>query len=30
MARELGTFNFSNNFEVLKAGPLDARLRVNS
>ena len=28
MARELGTFNFSNNFEVLKAGPLDARLAV--
>jgi hypothetical protein len=30
MARNQGTFNFSANLEVLKQGPLDARLTVES
>ena len=30
MARNLGTFNFSANFEPLVEGPLDARMRVSN
>lgn len=30
MARNLGTFNFSANFEPLVSGPLDARMKVSN